>query len=303
VRTTLDVATQNAADAALAGEKRPSALVAVRVSDSAVLAVANGPDGGGADLALTGRVPPGSTFKMVSTLGLLDRGAVTADTSVDCPKTSTVQGRDFRNSNDMALGKVPFRTVFAKSCNTTFTALAPKLGPDGLAGTAALLGVGVPWNLGADAFSGSVSKGGSPVEQAAAAFGQGTTVVSPIAMTGATAAVARGTFKQPRLVADPAPAGAGAPEKALPAAAVEPLRQMMREVVTRGTGTALRTVRGGPVYGKTGTAEFGDPTATHSWFVGWQGDIAFAVFVEKGGEGSQTAVPIARTFLTGLAAR
>ena len=76
---------------------------------------------------------------------------------------------------------------------------------------------------------------------------------------------------------------------------------MMREVVTKGTGTALRDVPGKPVYGKTGTAEFKSGSKdTHAWFVGWQGDIAFAVLVEKGGAGADTAVPIVERFLRTL---
>jgi cell division protein FtsI/penicillin-binding protein 2 len=301
VKTTLDVTTQNAADKALAQEKQPSSMVAIRIKDSAVLAVANGPDGGGADPALTAQVPPGSTFKMVSALALLEKKAVTLDASVDCPKTVSVEGKEFKNSHDMELGKVPFRTIFAKSCNTGFVNLAPQLGEDGLAEAGTQLGLGAAWNLGIDAFSGKVATGGSKVDQAAASFGQGTTVVSPLAMAGATAAVARGEFLQPQLVLDPAPPGKATVEGKLPADAVGPLKEMMREVVTKGTGTALRTVPGGPVYGKTGTAEFDGSEDTHAWFIGWQGDIAFAVLVEKGGAGADTAVPIVKRFLTTLA--
>ena len=70
LKTTLEVATQNAADAALRGEKRRSALVAVRIGDGAVLAAANGPGPAGENLAFTAQVPPGSTFKTVSALAL-----------------------------------------------------------------------------------------------------------------------------------------------------------------------------------------------------------------------------------------
>ena len=74
---------------------------------------------------------------------------------------------------------------------------------------------------------------------------------------------------------------------------------MMRAVVTSGTGTAVTNVPGGPVYGKTGTAEFGsgNPPKTHAWFVGWQGSTAFAVFVERGAFGGTVAAPIAARFL------
>jgi cell division protein FtsI/penicillin-binding protein 2 len=298
VKTTLDLATEQAADDALRGERRRSALVAVRIGDGAVLAAANGPNGGTDNLAFTASVPPGSTFKMVSALGLLNAGAVNLDAPVPCRKIETVDGQPYHNSDNFELGTVPFRVAFAKSCNTTFAALAPRLGADGLAAAGRGLGLEADWDLGTDVFAGKVSTGGSPAERAAAAFGQGTTVVSPVAMAAATAAVARGQWQQPRLVLDPAPAKTAPAGPQLPAASVEPLRQMMREVVTTGTGVGLKDVPGQPVYGKTGTAEYGaTPADTHAWFIGWQGDVAFAVFVEKGGSGTATAVPIAERFL------
>jgi cell division protein FtsI/penicillin-binding protein 2 len=301
LKTTLDQAAQLAADEALRGQKLRTSLVAVRVGDGAVLAAANGPDGGAENLAFTAQVPPGSTFKMVTALGLLDAGAVTLDGKVNCPKTFTVDGRSFKNSDNFALGSVPFRTDFAKSCNTAFAALAPKLGADGLAKTGATLGLGGEWDLGVDAFAGKVASGGSAAEQAAAAFGQGTTVVSPLAMAAATAAVARGSWQQPTVLLDPAPAKPAPAGPQLNAASAQALKTMMREVVTVGTGTALRDVPGGQVYGKTGTAEYdNNPAHTHAWFVGWQGDVAFAVFVEKGGASAATAVPIAERFLRAL---
>ncbi|MBF9131015.1 penicillin-binding protein [Plantactinospora sp. S1510] len=302
LKTTLDVRVQSAADRAVEAEKRRSALVAVRISDGAVLAAANG--GSAENLAFTAQVPPGSTFKMVSTLGLLDAGAVTLDGPVACPKTFTVEGRSFKNSDSFELGTVPFRTDFAKSCNTAFAALAPKLGPDGLANAGRSLGLEGTWQLGVDAFTGKVSAGGSAAERAAAAFGQGTTLVSPLSLAAATAGVARGQWQQPKLVVEPNPGQAAPPGPQLQAGSVEPLRTMMREVVTSGTGSALKDVPGKPVYGKTGTAEYDDnPAHTHAWFVGWQGDVAFAVFVEKGGASTATAVPIAERFLRSLAAR
>lgn len=298
LRTTLDPRVQNAADAALRGEKRRSALVAVRVSDGAVLAVGNGPHGGSQNLAFTAQVPPGSTFKMVSALALLDSGAVTPDTPVACPRRFSVDGRSFRNADDFELGTVPFRVNFAKSCNTAFATLAPRLGDDGLATAGRTVGLEGDWTVGLEAFTGRISTGGSAVERAAASFGQGTTVVSPLAMAAATAAVSRGHWQPPRLVLD---AEQQTPPAGPPLRSVEALRSMMREVVTDGTATALQDVPGGPVFGKTGTAEYDDnPDHTHAWFVGWQGDVAFAIFVEQGGSGGDTAVPLAERFLRGL---
>jgi cell division protein FtsI/penicillin-binding protein 2 len=79
----------------------------------------------------------------------------------------------------------------------------------------------------------------------------------------------------------------------------------MRDVVTNGTGTALRSVTGGAVHAKTGTAEFGTdtPPRTRAWMTGWQGDVAFAVLVEEGRSGGEVAGPVAARFLTLLSHR
>jgi cell division protein FtsI/penicillin-binding protein 2 len=315
LKTTLDQKVQNAADAALAGQPLRSALVAIRVSDGAILAAANGPDGGELNLAFEASVPPGSTFKMVTALGLLDNGSVNQETPVNCPKTFTVDGRAFNNAGNFELGTVPFHTDFAKSCNTAFASLAPKLGGDGLRKAAASLGIGTQWSPGAATFTGSVPANASNVEAAAAAFGQGQTLVSPLCLGAAAAAVARGTWLKPKLFTEappaaplpqvtPGPGAAPAPNDgtALKAESVNALRAMMREVVTAGTATALADVPGQPVQVKTGTAEFdNNPANTHAWTIGWQGDVAFAVFVEKGGSSGDTAVPIVEKFLRGLA--
>ena len=74
---------------------------------------------------------------------------------------------------------------------------------------------------------------------------------------------------------------------------------MMRAVVERGSGSVLADVPGGPVIAKTGTAEFGDkpPLPTHAWMIAGRGDLAVAVFVERGESGSGTAGPILEQFL------
>jgi cell division protein FtsI/penicillin-binding protein 2 len=67
-------------------------------------------------------------------------------------------------------------------------------------------------------------------------------------------------------------------------------------------GTAAPAHLPGGTGGKTGTAEFGtgNPLPTHAWFVGFRGDLAFAVVVEGGGVGGRVAAPIAGRFLTAL---
>ncbi|MDH5291458.1 MAG: penicillin-binding transpeptidase domain-containing protein, partial [Acidimicrobiia bacterium] len=168
--------------------------------------------------------------------------------------------------------------------------------------TAAQFGLGAGYDLGVDAFDGDVPVNDSEVDLAASAFGQGRILVSPLSEAVMAATAAGGMYRSPQLVTSPAPATAQV-TALLEANADAVLRQMMREVVTDGTGRAVANVAGGPVSGKTGTAEFGNdnPPKSHAWFVGYQGDIAFVVFVEAGEFGGLTSAPIAAVFLNDLA--
>ncbi len=301
VATTLDERVQKAADAALAGVSRPSALVALDIDSGDVEAVAVGPDGGGYDLALEGRYPPGSSFKIVTTEALL-AGGLQPENTVSCPAYSVIDGKEFHNAEHEVLGEVPFHVAFARSCNTAFVSLASRLPYAAESQAASLFGIGRGWRLGIPVFGGSAPVATDPVDRAAAAFGQGRLLVSPLAMAGVAASVARGYWEQPRLLMRPnvRPAEDG---PSIPGAPT--LRQLMREVVVSGTGTAAASIPGAPVYGKTGTAEYGNevPPRTHAWFVGWQGRIAFAVLVAdtKDSFGGDVAAPIAAAFLDSLA--
>lgn len=296
LRTTLDLDVQSAAERALGDDGRKLALVAVQPSTGDVLAVANRPVDDSFDRALAGRYPPGSTFKVATTLALLRQGLDPA-TVVDCPKNATVDGRQFKNFEDGAGGAVPFAADFAASCNTAFVSLSGKVGGDRLPRAARSLGLGERIELPVDAPSASVPAPRTPVERASASIGQDRILTSPLAMAGVAATVADGHWRAPRLLRN-APRHRSEP---LGEQELGQLRTLMRGVVTGGTGTALDGLPGAPS-GKSGTAEYGsgDPPPTHAWFIGFRGDLAFAVLVEGGKAGGTVAAPIAARFLQAL---
>jgi cell division protein FtsI/penicillin-binding protein 2 len=296
LETTLDLDVQLAAEEAMAGVKGKAALVALDTATGDILAVANRPAEDTFDRALEGQYPPGSTFKVVTTAALLD-GGLSTDETVDCPPTLDVGGKLFRNFEGGAAGAVPFRVDFAESCNTAFVSLVDRLDPGTLPGWGERLGLGLEYELAVPAYSGSVPPGRDTVEEAASMIGQGRILASPLAMAGVAGAVEDGRWRQPRLLADD-PAKDTSP---LPAEIAGTLRELMRDVVVSGTGTALADVPGEPI-GKSGTAEYGsgDPPPTHAWFIAARDGIAIAVLVEDRPSGGEFAAPIAARFLEGV---
>lgn len=117
------------------------------------------------------------------------------------------------------------------------------------------------------------------------------------------ATVQHGTVPAPSLLAGQPAKAKNAPPGGLPANLLPPLREFTRAVITEGTATELAGVPGGPLAGKTGTAEFGasSPPQAHSWFVGYQGDLAFALFIYGGQTSRVLANPVTKEFLTRLA--
>lgn len=307
IRTSIELPVQYAAEAALGGVSQPAALVAVRVSTGAVAASVSTPAENGFDIALDGRFPPGSTFKIVTTAALLQRG-ITPASRLRCPATITVGGRTFRNFEGEAAADLSLADAFAISCNAAFIGAAEPLPPAALPAAAAQFGIGRPLALGVEAYPGSVPAPKDPVDQVASAIGQGAVLASPVVMASVAATVARGRYVAPTLVLGPPPAdrpgaaGGAAPAPLGPSVAAD-LRTMMAAVVARGTAAGARLPAG--TIGKTGTAEFGtaNPPATHAWFVGARGDLAFAVLVQGGGVGGRVAAPLATKFLAALDAQ
>lgn len=295
-RTTLSVATQSAAQAAVNTEPTPSMIVAMQPSTGEVLAVAQNPvaDAQG-PVAFMGRYPPGSTFKIVTAASALATGKVTGATPVGCPAAITIEGREIPNAGRFDKGTIPLSTAFAVSCNTTFAELAQHMGPSELTDMAKNLGLGVDFVMpGATTVTGSVPPASNVVERAEDGFGQGKVVASPFGMALVTSTVAAGKMPTPSLLA-----GAKTTADSTPAAVspqvLDAVRAMMLEMAA--STPALAPFPG--LRGKTGTAQFGDGTHAHGWFVGYQGDFAFAVLLTDAGT-SAKAVAAAARFLSAL---
>ncbi|MBF6286826.1 penicillin-binding transpeptidase domain-containing protein [Nocardia cyriacigeorgica] len=282
ITTTLDIDLQHAAESALAPIAQPAAVVALQPSTGKVVAVAqNEAADAQGPIALTGLYPPGSTFKTVTVSAALANGAVTPDTVLPCPGEANIEGRRIPNDDKFDLGEVPLHTAFARSCNTTMARLAVNLPPNALTDTAAQLGLGIDYvTPGLTTVTGSVPPANTPAERVESSIGQGTVTASPFGMALVAASLAHGSPPAPVIVAD-APGVADRTPPPLPAGVAEQVRTMMRETITAGTATQLADIPG--LLGKTGTAEYGDNSSAHGWFVGIDGDLAFAVFVADAG--------------------
>jgi cell division protein FtsI/penicillin-binding protein 2 len=295
VSTTIREPVQQAAETALAGEKKSAALVAVNASTGAVLAAVS-VNSGGFDQAIDGAFPPGSTFKVITSTALITHG-LTPRSVASCPASATVDGEVFHNAE----GDTPVSNLlqaFTESCNTAFIKLATgHLKAADFPSAAAMFGLGQSPQLGLAAFAGSVPEPKDAADLAATSIGQGEVLLSPLNLAMVAAAADTGTVRAPRLVTSAGGASVGQ----LPRAVVADLHEMMASVVTRGTAAGQGLPAG--TYAKTGTAEYGTGKTLKldAWLIGFKGNIAFAALVvDAGGNGGPTCGPIVAKFLNGL---
>ena len=297
ITTTLNTKLQEAAETALGTVPQEAMAVVVQPSTGKILAVArNSAASGAGDNPLTGLYPPGSTFKIVTASAGLNQGKITPQTSVACPGTVSIEGRTIQNETKFDLGTTSVTNAFAQSCNTTFSELATQLGPSDLSATAKQFGIGVDYQIpGFTTNNGKIPSDTDTLARAEDGFGQGTDLVSPFAMALAAATAAHGSTPVPSLIAGQTTQSDTAPTR-ISSSTLSSLKTLMRAVVTAGTAADLKGVSPA-VYGKTGTAQFGDGTHSHGWFVGYQGDVAFAFLVVDAGK-SEVAVQVAHSFFS-----
>ena len=294
--TSLSVAVQNAAQAALDAQGAPAMLVAIQPSTGDILAVAQNSEVADGN-PLTGLYAPGSTFKVATAAAVLEKGPTDANTPLPCPGTAQIGQRTIPNDDQFSYPSLPLHSAFAHSCNTTFAQLASQLPADALAKAASQFGLNADFDIpGVTTEAGKVVAATSSADLVESSIGQGTVQASPFGLTLMAATVAAGKPVTPQLVrAHPTAVTTG--YQAPPGGVVSTLRSMMREVVTGGTATGLQG--SGQVYGKTGTAQFGDGSHANGWFAGYRGDVAFSVLL-LGSDSSKPAVSAAAAFLSRL---
>lgn len=327
---TIDERLQRAAAEALKG--RRGALVALDPHTGEVLAMVSNPtydpntlerawDALRADpraplfnRATEGLYPPGSTFKTVTLAAALESGLARPDTRFRCHGDWVVTGFHIGCNNlpPGSNGEYTLADAYAFSVNVTFGQLAVQLGAARFADYARRFGLddSLPFDL--PVAASRLAGGRTELPElllAESGFGQGSVQVTPLEMALVAATVANdGVTPRPMLVRqvrrhDGTPLAAAEPRslrQALQPGTAATVRQLMQQVVDRGSGVEAR-IPGVPVAGKTGTAETGSAAPPHAWFIAFapadRPILATAVVLENAGEGSQQAAPVARAVL------
>jgi cell division protein FtsI/penicillin-binding protein 2 len=303
VKTTINPSAEAAAQSAVLAHP-DSSMVVLQPTTGDILAVAN--NDGGNDFALTARVAPGSTNKIITSTALLaDNLIPSTSTPVTCPPTITVNGTVFHNSNNESEpAGTPFLDDFAASCNNAFGQWYSSIGSTTLATTAQkYYGLNEQWNLGTGPAGPyyNIPTSASDGELFQELFGQGELETAPVAMASVGATVDTGTFKQPIFV----PGTQQVTATPLPTNVQQDLWQMMKAVVTQSNGTGYGVFNGisSTVYGKTGTADVGTTQKSpNSWMVAFDPtlNIAIGCVVLDAGAGASFAGPEAASVLKAL---
>ncbi len=257
--------------------------------------------------SLQGMYPPGSVFKIFTAAAAIDAGIADPDTKLRCAGAERVAGTLVRCRRAAGHGDLTVRRALADSCNIAFAKLGDELGPDRFRHyvkeshllDAANLPLPIATGRMAD-FAGF--KGDMQLVESS--FGQGATLMTPLAIARLTATLARGgEVIQPYLVdyvqtpaATRLPSSRGAElGPAFSPQTAQAVAGMMRSVVEHGTG-GVADIRGVQVAAKTGSAQnpSGDP---HAWFTCFapydEPVVVVTVLVENGGSGAGAAGPIA----------
>ncbi len=272
VKTTLDLRMQRAAEKAIFGlldrEGDPSAaLVALNPATGEILAMVGGRDFATQQFnaAVQGRRQPGSAFKPFVLATALAKGTGTEEMFEAGPASFALPNGDtWKVTGAKRNGPMRLREATEKSINSVYAKLVFDVGAKTVVDTASRMGITEPITPVPAIALGGLERGVSPLQMAAA---YGTLAA------GGIAAVPFGIAE----VSNPAGKVLFSAETST-SVSIDPAvayltTDMLKGVLTRGTGTAARIGR--PAAGKTGTTqEYRD-----AWFVGYTPQIVCAVWV------------------------
>jgi cell division protein FtsI/penicillin-binding protein 2 len=254
VKTTIDPGLQETAVAALAG----------RSGGVAVLDAKNGDVRALAGQAFSAPQPPGSTFKILTSVAALEQHLVKLTDEFEITNGIDVGGRFIENANGEYCGGT-FREAFAESCNADFLPLGPQIGNTKMVETAEAFGFNAPPTLYApsivkevDPEESTIPKDiGEEVDLAVSAIGQGEVLATPLQMASVAQTIANDGVRMPTsIVQTKKLKPTMKPVQVMTKKTADELTELMTGVVTEGTGTA-GAIAAGQVAAKTGTAELG----------------------------------------------
>ncbi len=260
--------------------------------------------------ATNGSYPPGSTFKIVTTLAYLREHGGDDTYSYNCKGRIDVDGYTIHCSSNEKHGSENLLQSFSNSCNSAYADIGVALDRNDFIKTAEDLYFNKSLPTMLTTSKKSVFNIDSDTKEsivAQTAIGQGATSVSPLHMAMLVSAIANdGELMEPyladkivsddgQIVSQTESVSAGV---IMSAGEVSTLNEYMEAVVMDGTSAKV-DFGDLNVYGKTGTAEYSEnKKLTHSWFVGYAKDdngkqLAIAVIMEGAGYGSKYAAPLA----------
>jgi penicillin-binding protein 2 len=259
--------------------------------------------------ALQGQYPPGSTWKLATTVMGLETGAVTMNDRMPIPCTGGMQygNRYFRCWDKRGHGYLTLSGAIAKSCDVYFYQLGLKLGLARLiAGGVSLgfdskAGIDLPeekrprFPESIEYFNRRYGRNWSQSVVLSMAIGQGDNSQTILNMAKFYTALATdGKAARPEIVR-------AKPEREeimkLTPEQLDQVRGALVGVIAGGTASAS-AIKGVQLAGKTGTAQSGTldqfgKELDHAWFVGFapanDPKIVVAVMIEFGGHGTRAA--------------
>ncbi|MCF0135801.1 MAG: hypothetical protein HUJ69_05205 [Lachnospiraceae bacterium] len=260
--------------------------------------------------ATQGLYPPGSTFKIITSLTMYRSLPEFRSYTYSCNDYYSVDEQQIYCYGGGTHGDLDLANAFAESCNGYFASAGALMGMDAFQSSADLLHIGDDFgfilpqstsSLGFDTYE-------SDSMIAQSAIGQGKVLMTPFNLNMITCAIANGgVLYQPYLLDKVlTPSGKTVTETVprLYASLMNEeeaafLQELMEDVVTYGTASALYSDRY-TVYGKTGTSQV-EGQADNSWFTGFvktvdKGELVITVLVENGGL-EKRAVPIVAEIL------